>query len=116
MQSTISSSSSETGCLSEESSFDIKNAQSPEEDISDILVSTDSVVQDTVLTAKVKHVSGQAQAQLIRKVSTSTGISIPGTSKSNVHRIGKKVVKEVAEEVRQTVASKKESPMILHYD
>ena len=69
LQSAISSSSSETGCLSEESSFDIENAQSPEEDISDILVSTDSVVQDTVLTA---------QAQLKREVSTSTGISIPG--------------------------------------
>ena len=49
----------------------------------------------------------QAQLQLISDVSTSSSISIPGTPKSNVHRIGNKVVKEVAGEVKKTIKSKR---------
>ena len=55
-----------------------------------------AIVKDTVLTSKVKRISVRGQAELISEVSRSAGIAIPGSSKSNVHRIGKKVVKEVA--------------------
>lgn len=87
-----------------------------EQSEADIQVTTKAIVKDTVLTSKVKRISVRGQAELISEVSRSAGIAIPGSSKSNVHRIGKKVVKEVAQQVRDDIKSKKGSAMILHYD
>ena len=74
------------------------------------------LARETTLAAKVSHVSVRAQSELLLDASESLGVSNIGLSKSNVHRIGKQVVKCTAEAARDNIKSKKGKPMILHYD
>lgn len=78
--------------------------------------SVDNVVGQTVLTSKAKHVSVRAQSAILCDMASALGTTNKGMSKSNVHRIGKKVIKETAEEVRKSLKDKAGSNMILHYD
>lgn len=73
-------------------------------------------VEGTALLSKVKHVSVRAQSEILSQVADTTGISGKGMSKSNVHRIGKKVVQETAKAARESIKSKQGSNMILHFD
>ena len=74
------------------------------------------LVADTVLASKVKHVSVRTQSDILLQAASSSGITTKGMSKSNVHRVGKKVVHEHAEKARQIVRDKRGSDMVLHYD
>ena len=74
------------------------------------------IVGDTVLISKVKHVSIRAQSDILKQVSDTSGLSSKGMSKSNIHRIGRKVIQETAEEAREALRAKAGSNMILHYD
>ena len=75
-----------------------------------------TIVEETVLSSKVKHVSVRAQSDILRQAADISGISSKGMSKSNVHRIGKKGIKETAEAVREMVKEKQGSNMVLHCD
>ena len=66
--------------------------------------------------SKVKHVSVRAQSDILSQAADISGISSKGMSKSNAHRIGKRVIKETAEAVREMVKQKQGSNMVLYFD
>ena len=68
------------------------------------------------LHQRVKHVSVRTQSDILLQAASSSVIATKGMSKSNVHRVGKKVVHEHAEKARQIVRDKRGSDMVLHYD
>ena len=68
------------------------------------------------LISNVKHVSVRTQSDILLQAASSSGITTKGTSKSNVHRVRKKVLHEHAEKARQIVRDKRGSDMVLHYD
>ena len=74
------------------------------------------VVGDTVLISKVKHVNIRAQSDILKQVADTSGLSSKGMSKFNIHRIGRKVIQETAEEGREALRAKAGSNTILHYD
>ena len=78
--------------------------------------STSAIVEDTVLVLKSKHVSVRAKSDILLQVADTARISNKGMSKSNVHRLGTKVVKETAAMVREKIKSMRESKMVLHFD
>ena len=93
------SSSSETELSSEET--DTSNSTDLSKDEIDPQPSTSAgIVGDTVLISKVKHVSIRAQSDILKQVADTSGLSSKGMSKSNIHRIGRKVIQETAEEAR----------------
>lgn len=110
------SSSSEDEISSEEADSSSPSHIEPKDHEPQPSTSKGAVVEETVLLSKVKHVSVRAQSEILSQVAGTTGISGKGMSKSNVHRIGKKVVKETAAAVRESVKSKQGSIMILHFD
>ena len=74
------------------------------------------IVGDTVLISKVKHVSIRAQFDILKQAADTSGLSSKGMSKSNIHRIGRKVIQETAEEAREALRAKAGLNMILHYE
>ena len=109
------SSSGETEISSEET--DTSNSTDLSKDEIDPQPSTSAgIVGDTVLISKVKHVSIRAQSDILKQVADTSGLSSKGMSKSNIHRIGRKVIQETAEEAREALRAKAGLNMILHYD
>ena len=78
--------------------------------------SKSSLVRDTTLISKTKHVSVRAQSEILMQSAETTGSTTKGLSKSQVHRTGTKVIRETAGEARQVLREKKGLDKILHYD
>ena len=110
-ESEMSTDSSETEVSSEDADFPLTSESDPQPH-----TSTACVVRDTVLVSKVKHVSVRAQSDILQQVSETMRVSNKGMSKSNVHRVGTKVVQEAAENARERIKAKEGNDMILHFD
>ena len=71
-----------------------------------------AIAKDTVLFSKAKQVGIIAQSDILKQVSTTTGMPFKGISKSNVQSVGKQVIQDTASKVCDSIKGMKRLPLI----